>query len=141
MVEREVGFLWMSTYPLTDPILRAALRVHTELGPGLVERVYEDCLEIEFRERGIQFRRQASIDVMYRGHRMKDSFKADFVVEDQVILELKAVALLNEAHLAQIINYVRLTKMPVGLLLNFNVQRLKYGIRRIEYRDGGVRTI
>lgn len=131
----------MSTYPLTDPILRAAFRVHSELGPGLVERVYEDCLEIEFRERGIQFRRQASIDVTYRGHLMKDSFKADFVVEDQVILELKSVALLNEAHLAQIINYVRLTKMPVGLLLNFNVQRLKYGIRRIEYRDGGVRTI
>lgn len=131
----------MSTYPLTDPILRAALRVHSELGPGLVERVYEDCLEIEFRERGIRFKRQASIDVMYRGHQMKDSFKADFVVEDQVILELKSVAQLNEAHLAQIINYVRLTKMPVGLLLNFNVQRLKYGIRRIEYRDGGVRTI
>lgn len=131
----------MSTYPLTDPILRAAFRVHSELGPGLVERVYEDCLEIEFRERGIRFKRQASIDVMYRGHQMKDSFKADFVVEDQVILELKSVAQLNEAHLAQIINYVRLTKMPVGLLLNFNVQRLKYGIRRIEYRDGGVRTI
>lgn len=131
----------MSTYPLTDPILRAALRVHSELGPGLVERVYEDCLEIEFREMGIRFKRQASIDVMYRGHQMKDSFKADFVVEDQVILELKSVAQLNEAHLAQIINYVRLTKMPVGLLLNFNVQRLKYGIRRIEYRDGGVRTI
>lgn len=131
----------MSTYPLTDPILRAALRVHSELGPGLVERVYEDCLEIEFRERGIQFRRQATIDVNYRGHVMKEAFRVDFIVSESVIIEMKSVALLNDAHLAQIINYVRLTKLPVGLLLNFNVQRLKYGIRRIEYREGSVRSI
>ncbi len=72
---------------------------------------------------------------------MKEAFRADFIVNDSVIIELKSVARFNDAHLAQIINYVRLTKLPVGLLLNFNVQRLKYGIRRIEYRDGGVRTI
>jgi GxxExxY protein len=131
----------MSTYPLTDPIIRAALRVHSELGPGLVERVYEDCLEIEFRDRGIAYSRQAAIDVTYRDHVMKEAFRADFIVNDSVIIELKSVARFNDAHLAQIINYVRLTKLPVGLLLNFNVQRLKYGIRRIEYRDGGVRTI
>jgi len=131
----------MSTYPLTDPILRAAFRVHSELGPGLVERVYEDCLELEFKERGIAYQRQPWIDVSYRHHKIAEAFRADFIVNESVIVELKSVALLNDAHLAQIINYVRLTKLPVGLLLNFNVQRLKYGIRRIEYREGGVRTI
>ena len=131
----------MSTYPLTDSILRAAFVVHSELGPGLNERVYEDCLEIEFKERGIQYRRQAWIDVTYRHHVMKEAFKADFIVNEAVIIEMKSVALLNDVHLAQIINYVRLTKLPVGLLMNFNVQRPKYGIRRIEYREGDVRTI
>lgn len=106
-----------------------------------MERVYEDCLEIEFRDRGIAYRRQAAIDITYRDHVMREAFRADFIVNDSVIIELKSVSHLNDAHLAQIINYVRLTRLPVGLLLNFNVAKLRYGMRRIEYRDGGVRTV
>ena len=115
---------------LTYELNGAAIEVHRELGPGLLESVYEAamCQELVLRE--IPFVRQAEIAVAYKGSPLDCGFRADIIADGRVILELKAIEQLQPIHDAQLINYLKLARLPVGLLINFNVPVLKQGIRR-----------
>jgi GxxExxY protein len=115
---------------LTREIIASAIAVHKNLGPGLLESVYQLCLGWEFDYRKIRFQREVDIPFSYRGNRIDRCFRLDFLVEGQVVIEIKAVDVLLPVHEAQILTYLRLTNMPIGLLLNFNVSILKTGIRR-----------
>lgn len=117
---------------LTEQIIGAAISVHRELGPGLLESAYEACLAFEFTERGLRFERQKPLPVVYRGHRVECGYRIDFVVEERVVVEIKAVERLEPVHTAQVLSYLRLSRLRVGLLINFNVKWL---------RDGGVKRI
>ncbi len=115
---------------LSYRIIGAALEVHRALGPGLLERVYEDALCIELSDRNIQFERQKHIGVLYKGHDV-GNYIADLIVEKRAIIEVKAVSRLAPVHTAQLINYLKICNLRAGLLINFNVPSLKEGIKRI----------
>jgi len=115
---------------LTGQIIGAAIEVHRVLGPGLLESAYEECLCHELEMRGIAFRRQVVLPVEYKGLLLSCGYRLDVVVEDQVILELKAVEKLMPIHDAQLLTYLKLSGKRVGLLINFNVELLKHGIVR-----------
>ena len=115
---------------LTEAIIGAAIAVHRELGPGLLESAYEACLEFELKERGYRVERQKELPVVYRGLKVDCGYRLDLLVEDAVILELKAVDSLLPIHEAQLISYLKLSGKKVGLLINFNVTQLTKGIRR-----------
>ena len=111
-------------------VVDAAVAVHRELGPGLLESVYEVVLAHELEGRGIQVRRQVAIQIEYKGSKFDEGFKADIIVEGKVILELKAVEKLSQVHRKQIQTYLRLTGMKLGFLLNFGAALMKDGIVR-----------
>ncbi len=115
---------------ITNAITGAAIEVHRCLGPGFSESVYERATEIEFTRRGIPFVCQAPVVVTYRGEVVGEG-KVDFLVEGKVIVELKAVEMLALIHTAQVISYLRATKLRLAILINFNVRILKDGIKRI----------
>jgi GxxExxY protein len=115
---------------LAEAIIGAAIAVHRELGPGLLESAYEACLELELLERGLHVERQKELPVVYKGARVDCGYRLDLVVEDAVILELKAVDRIQPIHEAQLLSYMKLSGCCLGLLLNFNVEVLKQGIRR-----------
>lgn len=117
--------------PLTDQIIGFAIEVHRHLGPGLLESTYEECLCCELNENGIVFKRQVSLPVVYKSVRLDCGYRIDLVVENRVILEIKAVERLLPIHDAQVLTYMRLSGIPTGLLLNFNTPALKDGIRRL----------
>lgn len=115
---------------VTERIISCALEVHSTLGPGLLESVYEEALAHEFTLRGIQQERQKETSLKFKG---KDigKHRKDFLVEDEVVLELKAVEMMNTIYEAQILTYLRAMDKRVGLLIHFNVERLKNGIKRL----------
>lgn len=115
---------------LTERVIGLAIEVHRTVGPGLLESVYETGLCVELKLAGIPFRRQVSIPVVYKGTSISLGFRADIVVADAVILEIKGVAALIPAHEAQILTYLRMSHVRVGLLLNFHAPRLKDGLLR-----------
>ena len=100
-------------------IVGAAFEVYNKMGHGFLEAVYQECLELEFKKRGIPYEREKDIKLYYDGHELKQSYRADFVCYDKIIVELKAVSALDDAHHAQIYNYLRATNMKLGILLNF----------------------
>ncbi len=100
-------------------IVGAAFEVYNKMGHGFLEAVYQECLELEFKKRGIPYEREKDIKIYYDGHELKQSYRADFVCYDKIIVELKAVSALNDAHHAQIYNYLHATNMKLGILLNF----------------------
>jgi GxxExxY protein len=114
----------------TEGIVGAAIEVHRALGPGLLESVYEECLAMELGLRGIAYARQQPVPLNYKGQRVGTDLRIDLVVNDRVVVELKAVEKLLPVHEAQILTYLRLTQKQIGLLINFNVPLLKDGIRR-----------
>ncbi len=116
---------------LVEKVIGAAIRVHTELGPGLLESVYELALVIELAEVGIEVKRQVEIPVQYKGQALGVGFRADVVVDGSLLLELKSVDYFTPVHLAQVITYLRLLGYKRGLLLNFNKKFLKDGIKRV----------
>ncbi|MEA5583509.1 GxxExxY protein [Nodularia harveyana UHCC-0300] len=116
---------------ITGEIVDAAYKVHVSLGPGLLESVYETVLDLELRRRKLQVRRQVLIPVMYEGIRLDEGFRADLIVEDKVIVELKSVETVHPVHHKQLLTYLRLTDKRVGLLINFNVSLIKEGISRV----------
>jgi len=120
MTENEIGKV----------VVDAAVQVHRELGPGLLETVYEVILAHELRERGLRVERQIPLAIEYRGIRFEEGFRADIVVEGKVILELKSMEMVNNAHKKQILTYLRLTNMRLGYLLNFGEAMMKDGITR-----------
>jgi GxxExxY protein len=116
---------------LTERIIGFAIAVHRELGPGLLESAYEECLCYELSENRIAFRRQVPLPVVYKAVRLDCGYRIDVVVEGRVILELKSAERLLPIHDAQVLTYMRLSGLRTGLLLNFNTPVLKDGIRRL----------
>lgn len=115
----------------TEAIIGAAIEVHRSLGPGLLESAYEECLCHELKSRGIPFQRQVPLQVVYKGAKLECGYRIDLLVNDEVVVELKAVDLLQPIHEAQLLTYMRLGSRKVGLILNFNVPMLKQGIKRM----------
>jgi GxxExxY protein len=115
---------------ITNAILGAAIEVHRILGPGFLESVYKEALAIEFAKRGIAFHRQGAINLQYKDQRIGEG-RLDFLVEGKVIVELKAVEAISPLHSAQMISYLKMTRLRLGLILNFNTRALKDGIKRI----------
>jgi len=115
---------------LTGTVIGAAIEVHRILGAGFLESVYENALAVEFRNRGISFEKQKIIPVTYKGHPIGES-RLDFLIEDTLIVELKAVTQLTPLHEAQALSYLKATNRNIALLINFNVPLLKNGIKRI----------
>ena len=116
---------------LTAQIIGAAIDVHRALGPGLLESAYQVCLAHELTLRGIAFEQEKALPVEYKGVRLDCGYRLDFLVAGKVVVELKAVDELHPVHEAQLLTYLKLTGCKVGLLINFNVQVLKNGIKRM----------
>ena len=115
---------------LTEVIIGAAIDVHRELGPGLLESAYEECLCHEVHLRGLKFQREVDLPVIYKGLKLDCGYRLDVVVEEQVVLELKSIEQILPIHHAQLLTYLRLSGKRIGLLMNFNVAVLKNGIVR-----------
>ncbi len=115
---------------LTDRIIRAAMDVHSALGPGLLESAYEACLEYELQQAGLQVERQVPLPVVYRDVTLECGYRLDLLVNRQVIVEVKAIGQVTAVHEAQVISYLRLSGCRVGLLLNFHALHLKDGVHR-----------
>ncbi|MEM6757792.1 MAG: GxxExxY protein [Planctomycetota bacterium] len=116
---------------LAGRVIGAAIEVHRELGPGLLESAYEACLAHELAARAVPFRRQVDLPVLYKGHRVDAGFRIDLLVENQLVIEFKAVETLLPIHTAQLITYLKLTRIRIGLILNFNCQVMRDGIKRV----------
>jgi GxxExxY protein len=120
MTENEIGKI----------VVDAALKVHVKLGPGLLELVYEVSLGHELEQRGLKVQRQVPVSIKYEGIKFQEGFRADMIVEDKVIIELKAVYKVSAVHKKQVQTYLKLTGMKLGFLLNFNTELMKHGITR-----------
>ena len=114
---------------LTEKIVGCAIEVHRQLGPGLLEATYEAALCVEFKEAGIRYRRQATYPVLYKGKAIGE-YRADLIVEDAVVVEIKSVERLEPLFTAQVLTYLKITGRKVGLLINFSSRLLKEGIKR-----------
>lgn len=121
MQENEIGTV----------ILDAAFQVHNELGPGLLESIYETCLSYEASERGLLIERQVPLPVIYKEVKLDCGYRIDLLADEKVIVEVKAVESLNDIHLAQMLTYLKLSGCKLGYLINFNVKQLKDGIKRV----------
>lgn len=120
-----------ATDELIDKVLASSIEVHRELGPGLLESVYENAILVELEMRGIEAKAQVPISVTYKGVDLGVGFRADVIVENSLLLELKSVEEFSDIHLATVINYLKLLKFKRGFLLNFNKARLKDGMKRV----------
>ena len=120
MTENEIGRIIVDT----------AVQIHRELGPGLLETVYENILAYELRQQNLQVEQQVPVAIKYRGFRFDKGFRADIIVENKIIVELKCVEMLNNAHKKQLLTYLRLTGIRLGYLLNFSDALMKDGIIR-----------
>lgn len=121
----------MEENEITERVIAAAMRVHTALGPGLLESAYEECLSYELLQSGLNFKHQQPMPLVYREIKMELGYRLDLFVDNKVIVEIKAVEALNDVHMAQVLTYLKLSNSKVALLINFNVTRLKYGIKRV----------
>jgi GxxExxY protein len=121
----------LSENDLSNIIIGEAIHVHKSLGPGLLESVYETCLCHRLVKAGLNISKEKAIPVVFEDIRLECGYRADIVVENKLIIEVKAVEALNEIHKAQLLTYLRLTELKLGLLMNFNVLFLKDGIKRI----------
>ncbi len=117
--------------PLTALVIGAAIEVHREMGPGLLESVYQKCLERELKLQGISFQPQVRLPLVYKGESLDEEYILDIYFPGKLVVELKAVERLLPIHDAQLLTYLRLTQTRVGLLINFNVPVLKDGLKRL----------
>jgi len=115
---------------LSNRVIGCALEVHRTLGPGLLESTYEQCLAYELSQLGIPFKLQSPLPVRYKGIKLDCGYRIDLFVDDELIVELKSVDKIMEIHKAQLLTYMKLSEVKVGLLINFNVEILKDGIKR-----------
>lgn len=115
---------------ITKEIIASAIEVHKELGPGLLESVYEFCLIDELKRRNIQLKSQVKLPIVYKGKQLDKDFIMDILVEDSVVIELKSVETILPVHEVQLLTYLRLADKKLGLLINFNVPVLKEGVKR-----------
>ncbi|WNJ98237.1 GxxExxY protein [Thalassospiraceae bacterium LMO-JJ14] len=116
---------------IASSVVDAALKVHSALGPGLLEDVYEKCLAMELQKRGYKVERQVAVPVEYEGAFFETGYRLDLLIDESFVVEVKAVEKMMPVYLAQILTYLRLGKMKLGLLLNFNVPKMRDGIRRV----------
>ena len=107
-------------------IIKAAMEVHRQLGHGFLEAVYQEALEFEFKEQKIQYEREKPLNIFYKGQQLNKEYSADFVCFDKIIVKLKALTELNSIHESQLINYLKATKLRVGLLINFGTSSLEF---------------
>ena len=121
---------------ITGAVVDAAFAVHKNMGPGLLESIYESCLIRELKKRNLAFERQRPIQVIYDGEPLEEKLRVDLIVEGKVIIELKAVDALLPIHEAQLLTYLKLTGCEIGLLINFNVRLIKNGIQRVALSRG-----
>ncbi|HET7185910.1 MAG TPA: GxxExxY protein [Terriglobales bacterium] len=126
----------MQVNDLTHAIIGAAMKVHTALGPGLLENAYKVCLMHELRSSGIKLRTEVELPVVYNGVRVELGYRLDMLVEDLVIVELKCVESFTPLHKGQLLSYLKLSNKNVGLLINFQTAHLKDGIQRLVYGRG-----
>jgi len=112
-------------------VLDCAFRVHTELGAGLLESAYEECLCYELQQIGLKVEKQKALPIVYKEVKLDAGYRIDLLVENCIVVELKSVECLTDVHFAQILTYLKLSKSKLGLLVNFNVRHLKDGIKRI----------
>ena len=116
---------------MTEGIIGAAIEVHRALGPGLLESAYESCLTYEIAHRGLKVEQQKPLPVVYKEVSLDAGYRLDLLIEESVIVELKAVEALTPLHKAQLLSYLKLSGLKLGLLINFNVQILRNGIQRV----------
>jgi GxxExxY protein len=116
---------------ISGKILDSSIEVHRNLGPGLLESVYQNCLCKEFKIRGINFATQVQVPVFYKGDYVSNDLKVDVLVEKEIVIELKSVELIHPVHSAQLLSYLRLMNKRLGLLINFNVPKLIDGFKRV----------
>jgi len=122
----------MSLNQVSSQIIRAAINIHRELGPGMLESVYHACMKVGLEHMGLRYRSELALPVVYQGKKIRDEgFRMDLLVEDQVVVELKSVEEVSNLHKKQLLTYLKLAKKPLGLLINFNAVLLKDGITRI----------
>ena len=121
----------MSKNELNFKVIGCAMRVHSALGPGLLENAYEACLCYELKEIGLKIVQQMSLPLMYKEIKLEVGYRIDLLVEDELILEIKTVENIKDVHLAQMLTYLRIAKCTNGLILNFNVVSMKDGIKRV----------
>ena len=121
----------MNINEMSGKIISSAMKVHTNLGPGLLENAYETCLSYEIRKTGMKVERQKTMPLIYDGKRMDIDYKIDILVEDTIIVELKSVERIIPIHEAQLLSYLKISGKQLGLLINFNVEHLRNGIKRI----------
>ena len=127
----------MTDYELTQKVIGCAMKVHTALGPGLLESAYQECLCFELLRAGLYAEKQKPMPLVYSEVRLDCGYRVDVMVERRLILEIKSVEALNDIHLAQVLTYLRLANCHLALLMNFNVLHLRDGIRRVvnQYDD------
>lgn len=121
----------MTENEIANIVFEAALRVHKRLGPGLLESAYEECMFYELKKTNLKVEKQKALPLIYDEVRLEVGYRLDLMIEDKFIVEIKSVESLNDVHLAQILTYLRLSDCKLGLLINFNVNLLKSGIRRV----------
>lgn len=116
---------------ITGAIVNSAMKVHSLLGPGLLESAYQACLAYELRNRNFEVATEVALPVIYEGQKLEVGYRIDLVVEGRVVVEVKSVEAIHPIHQAQLLSYMRLSEIRVGLLINFNVLRLRDGIKRM----------
>lgn len=116
---------------ISQIIIGCAIKVHTALGPGLLESAYEECLYYELVKAGLRVEKQKALPLVYEEIKLEIGYRLDLIVEGKVIIEVKACEGLNDVHLAQVLTYLKLSNVKLGLLINFNVSKLKNGIQRV----------
>jgi GxxExxY protein len=123
----------LKEYPfkdITEKIISCAIEVHSLLGPGLLENLYEEAMEHELKSRGIVYKRQKELEIKYKGN-PTGNYRLDYLIENKMIIELKCVEAIKGIHIAQVLTYLKAENLRVGLLINFHVNKLKEGIRRV----------
>ncbi len=116
---------------ISNIVIGAAIEVHRHIGPGLLEGIYRECLEYELGARGLQVRKEVVLPVRYKEKEFPAAYRADLIVEGKLIVELKAVDAMLPVHTAQLLSYLKMSGMKLGLLINFNVPHLRDGVKRI----------
>ena len=121
----------MTENQISYQIRGAIFDVYNELGPGLLESVYEEAMVFELKKRGLSIQRQLEVPILYKGERLSTDLRLDLLVEDAVIVELKSVSELQDVHYKQLLTYLKLTKKKLGILVNFNTDDIQYDIKRV----------
>ncbi|MBS1680102.1 MAG: GxxExxY protein [Bacteroidetes bacterium] len=121
----------MTENEISEKIIGCAIQVHRELGPGLLESSYEECLYFELIQAGLLVEKQKPLPLIYKEVKLECGYRLDLMVENKVVIEVKSVEALNDIHMAQILTYLKLSKCKLGLLMNFNVVLMKSGIKRV----------